>query len=83
MADAVEFEPIVGRYLSVDIGGAAYRINVEEAGQGVPLLCLHTAGADSRQYRTCSTIARSRIVSASSRSTCRITAARRRPTAGG
>jgi pimeloyl-ACP methyl ester carboxylesterase len=24
---------------------------VEEAGQGIPLLCLHTAGADSRQYR--------------------------------
>jgi pimeloyl-ACP methyl ester carboxylesterase len=24
---------------------------VEEAGRGIPLLCLHTAGADSRQYR--------------------------------
>ena len=28
-----------------------HRIFVEEAGQGIPLLCLHTAGADSRQYR--------------------------------
>jgi pimeloyl-ACP methyl ester carboxylesterase len=46
-----EFEPIVGRYLSVDIDGRPYRIFVEEAGRGVPLLCLHTAGADSRQYR--------------------------------
>jgi pimeloyl-ACP methyl ester carboxylesterase len=46
-----EFEPIVGRYLSVDIDGAAHRVHVEEAGAGVPLLCLHTAGADSRQYR--------------------------------
>src|SRR5204862_8157388 len=46
-----EFEPIIGRYLSVDIDGATYRVHVEEAGQGVPLLCLHTAGADSRQYR--------------------------------
>src|SRR5437763_2055298 len=46
-----EFEPTVGRYLSVGIEGAAYRVHVEEAGQGVPLLCLHTAGADSRQYR--------------------------------
>jgi pimeloyl-ACP methyl ester carboxylesterase len=45
------FEPIVGRYLAVDIEGVAYRVHVEEAGQGVPLLCLHTAGADSRQYR--------------------------------
>src|SRR5205085_11142558 len=46
-----EFELIVGRYLSVGIERAAYRVHVEEAGQGVPLLCLHTAGADSRQYR--------------------------------
>lgn len=46
-----EFEPIVGRYTSVDIDGRPYRIFVEEAGKGVPLLCLHTAGADSRQFR--------------------------------
>jgi pimeloyl-ACP methyl ester carboxylesterase len=45
------FEPIVGRYFDLDIGGGAHRIFVEEAGQGIPLLCLHTAGADSRQYR--------------------------------
>ena len=44
-------EPIVGRYVSVSVGGAACRIFFEEAGQGVPLLCLHTAGADSRQWR--------------------------------
>src|SRR5215218_710801 len=47
----IDFEPIIGRYVSVDVDGARYRIQVEEAGQGVPLLCLHTAGADSRQYR--------------------------------
>jgi hypothetical protein len=45
------FEPIVGRYLHVAIGGKPHRLHVEEAGDGVPLLCLHTAGADSRQYR--------------------------------
>ena len=45
------FEPIAGRYFELDIEGAAHRIFVEEAGQGIPLLCLHTAGADSRQYR--------------------------------
>ena len=45
------FEPIVGRYFDLEIGGASHRIFVEEAGQGIPLLCLHTAGADSRQYR--------------------------------
>jgi len=45
------FEPIAGRYFELDIDGAAHRIFVEEAGRGIPLLCLHTAGADSRQYR--------------------------------
>jgi len=31
--------------------GEQCRIYFEEAGQGIPLLCLHTAGADSRQFR--------------------------------
>ena len=47
----IKFEPIVGHYLTVSSDGVDYRIYVEEAGSGVPLLCLHTAGADSRQYR--------------------------------
>jgi pimeloyl-ACP methyl ester carboxylesterase len=47
----MSIEPIVGRYLNLDVNGVAYRIFFEEAGSGVPLLCLHTAGADSRQYR--------------------------------
>jgi pimeloyl-ACP methyl ester carboxylesterase len=46
-----DFEPIIGRYLRIEIDGEAHRLFVEEAGRGVPLLCLHTAGADSRQYR--------------------------------
>jgi len=50
-ASSTVIESIVGRYLNLDIGGAAYRIFFEEAGEGIPLLCLHTAGADSRQYR--------------------------------
>ncbi len=46
-----DFEPITGRYLRLADNGADYRVFVEEAGQGIPLLCLHTAGADSRQFR--------------------------------
>jgi pimeloyl-ACP methyl ester carboxylesterase len=46
-----EFEPVVGRYTTVDIDGRSHRIFVEEAGRGVPLICLHTAGTDSRQFR--------------------------------
>ncbi|MFO1082717.1 MAG: alpha/beta hydrolase [Reyranellaceae bacterium] len=44
-------EPVVGRYLRLDFKGRPHRIYFEEAGQGIPLLCLHTAGADGRQYR--------------------------------
>ena len=49
--DNQSFEPIVGRYLHVTIDGVPHRVFVEEAGAGVPLLCLHTAGADGRQFR--------------------------------
>ena len=44
-------EPIVGRYLNLTSGGEEYRLFYEESGRGVPLVCLHTAGADSRQFR--------------------------------
>jgi len=48
---SARFEPIIGRYLHVDIGGRDHRLYVEEAGQGIPLVCLHTAGSDTRQWR--------------------------------
>jgi pimeloyl-ACP methyl ester carboxylesterase len=48
---SVRFEPIVGRYMHLDLLGRRHRIYVEEAGEGTPLVCLHTAGADGRQYR--------------------------------
>jgi len=44
-------ENIVGRYVSLTIAGVRQRIYFEEAGCGIPVLCLHTAGADSRQWR--------------------------------
>jgi len=45
------FEPIIGRYMHLDLFGRKHRIYFEQAGQGTPLLCLHTAGSDGRQYR--------------------------------
>jgi pimeloyl-ACP methyl ester carboxylesterase len=48
---SADFEPVVGRYLHLDYAGRQYRLYVETAGHGIPLLCLHTAGADTRQYR--------------------------------
>lgn len=44
-------EQIVGRYVTVDVAGRAQRIYFEEAGRGRPVLCLHTAGSDTRQWR--------------------------------
>jgi len=46
-----EVEPVVGRYRRIMLDGRAHRIYWEEAGQGIPLVCLHTAGADGRQWR--------------------------------
>jgi pimeloyl-ACP methyl ester carboxylesterase len=51
MTATTVLEKIVGRYLTLDLDGAAHRIYFEEAGDGPPLMCLHTAGADGRQYR--------------------------------
>ena len=42
-------EPISGQYLNLDFEGQPHRIYFEQAGSGIPLLCLHTAGADGRQ----------------------------------
>ena len=44
-------EPITGRYVNLELGGRPHRVYFEEAGSGIPLVCLHTAGADGRQYR--------------------------------
>ena len=47
----VRIEPIIGRYMHLQLNGQDHRVYVEESGAGVPLLCLHTAGSDTRQYR--------------------------------
>lgn len=44
-------EPVTGRYLNLQFEGRPHRIYFEEAGAGIPLICLHTAGSDGRQYR--------------------------------
>lgn len=47
-----EHEPSYGRYVWIEFEGRRYRTFYEAAGHGdVPLVCLHTAGADSRQFR--------------------------------
>src|SRR2546430_13865357 len=43
--------PIVGRYVYVQCEGKTYRTYYEEHGEGIPLVCLHTAETYGRQYR--------------------------------
>lgn len=43
--------PIVGSYLQLPAGGTSSRVYYETAGEGPAVVCLHTAGADSRQFR--------------------------------
>lgn len=47
---AVE-EEVIGRYVYVTYEGITYRIYYETAGQGIPLVCLHTAGAHGAEWR--------------------------------
>ncbi len=47
----MSFEPIIGRYIGLSVAGRKQRIYVESAGQGRAVVCLHTAGADTRQWR--------------------------------
>jgi pimeloyl-ACP methyl ester carboxylesterase len=47
----MKLEPIVGRYAQLELEGRPHRLYFEEAGDGIPLLCLHTAGSDGRQFR--------------------------------
>ncbi|MBU8915128.1 alpha/beta hydrolase [Bacillus sp. FJAT-29953] len=48
-----EFSPetIKGHYVNIEADGETFTTYYEEAGQGHPIIFLHTAGSDSRQYK--------------------------------
>jgi pimeloyl-ACP methyl ester carboxylesterase len=46
-----QHDAAVGRYVHLDLDGLDHRLYYESAGQGIGLLCQHTAGADGRQWR--------------------------------
>ena len=45
------FDAPTGRYVHLDLGGHDHRVYYEAAGQGIPLLLQHTAGAHGSQWR--------------------------------
>lgn len=48
----VDTDDPIGRYVRYSLGSENYRVYYEQAGSGdVPVLFLHTAGGDGRQYR--------------------------------
>ncbi len=47
----IVFEKVRGGYVHLVLSGRPHRLYYEESGEGIPLLCLHTAGADTRQFR--------------------------------
>lgn len=50
LGSATPVPVVTGGYVPVTAGGTRYHIYYEEAGRGRDLLCLHTAGADGRQF---------------------------------
>src|SRR5262245_25414741 len=44
-------EAVRGHYVPIELDGVTHRIYFEEAGEGIPLLCQHTAGAHGSQWR--------------------------------
>jgi pimeloyl-ACP methyl ester carboxylesterase len=45
------YSDISGRYIYITVDGLEYRVYLETAGEGIPLVCQHTAGSDGRQFR--------------------------------
>ncbi|MGW5239202.1 alpha/beta fold hydrolase [Monashia sp. NPDC004114] len=45
------FADIAGRYVYLTVEGDEYRVYVETAGSGTPVVLQHTAGCDNRQWR--------------------------------
>jgi pimeloyl-ACP methyl ester carboxylesterase len=41
-----ELEPVTGHYIAID----GTRTYFDECGEGTPIVCVHTAGSDSREY---------------------------------
>lgn len=43
--------PVTGHYVDLDVAGDTYQVFYLENGQGIPLLCQHTAGCHNHQWR--------------------------------
>lgn len=46
-----DIDAVVGRYVNLEMEGDIYRVYYEEAGEGIPVILQHTAGAHGTQWR--------------------------------
>jgi pimeloyl-ACP methyl ester carboxylesterase len=47
----MKISPVTGKYVYVDVGGIEYKVFFLENGEGIPLVCQHTAGCHNHQWR--------------------------------
>ncbi len=47
----VQLSPVTGHYVTIEVQGGQYKVFFLESGAGRPLVCQHTAGCHSRQWR--------------------------------
>jgi pimeloyl-ACP methyl ester carboxylesterase len=47
----VRFDHASGHYIYIEVQNIEYRVYFEESGEGIPLLCQHSAGSDGQQWR--------------------------------
>jgi len=41
----------IGKFANIELDGTCHKVFYLEAGEGIPILCQHTAGNENRQYR--------------------------------
>src|SRR6266567_4479347 len=46
-----KISPVTGHYVDVEVQGETYEVFYLENGNGIPILCQHTAGAHNHQWR--------------------------------
>jgi len=47
-----KYDPIAGKYIYLTVQGIEYRIYMEEAGKGIPIICQHAGGGGPKEEHT-------------------------------
>ena len=47
----IKVDPVVGKYIHLNVQGIEYRVFYEESGHGIPMICMHSGGGDGMEWR--------------------------------